>query len=240
LQRNLHRGVKNVRLFEMGTCFFKQGDNQQPLEREHLGFVATGLINEANWKNHQEIFTFHHLKAVVEALLKRFRIRGYDFMSAQESYLHPGQAARLVVDSEELAVFGQLHPRLAAEWKFKQPVFVGELNLERWLALEGEPIRYRPLPKYPTVVRDVSFILPVELPYGDVDAAIRALGVEAIVAVQLFDVYTGPPLPPGRRSLSISVRMRASDHTLTEDEINHIFGQVVNLLREKFGAEIRE
>lgn len=240
LLHNLHHGVKNVRLFEMGTCFFKQGDNQRPIEREHLGLVATGLVSESNWKHHQEVFTFHHLKAVVEALLEKFRVRGYDFRPSQESYLHPGQAARLVVAGEALAVFGQLHPRLAAEWKFKQPVFVGELNLERWLALAGEPIRYRPLSKYPTVVRDVSFVLPMELPYGDVDAAIRALALEEIVAVELFDVYTGPPLPPGRRSLSISVRMRAPDHTLMEDEINRIVGRVVNLLREKFGAEIRE
>jgi len=240
LLHNLHHGVRSVRLFEMGTCFLKRGDNQRPSEREHLGFVATGLVNESNWKDHKEGFTFYHLKAAVESLVEKFRIRGHHFAPSTEGYLHPGQAARLIVDGEGLAVFGQLHPRLAAEWKFKQPIFVGEFNLERWLALEGEPVRYQPLSKYPTVVRDVSFVLPVELPFGTVEAAIRDLGVEEIVLVQLFDVYTGPPLPPGRRSLSISLRMRAADHTLTEEEINRYCGQVVNLLREKFSAEIRE
>ncbi|MBI3950785.1 MAG: phenylalanine--tRNA ligase subunit beta [Acidobacteria bacterium] len=240
LLHNINHGVRNVRLFEMGKCFFKRGDNQLPIEREHLGFVATGLVNEFNWKDHKEVFTFYHLKAVLESLLEKFRIRGQEFVTSTESYLHTGQAARLIVDGEELAVFGQLHPRVAAELKFKQPVFVGELNLERLLALEGEPVRYQPLSRYPTVVRDVSFILPVEIPYGDVEAAVRDLGIEEIVSVQLFDVYTGKPLPPGKRSLSISLRMRAADHTLTEEEINRYFGQVIALLREKFGAEIRE
>lgn len=240
LQHNLHHGVKQVRLFEMGTCFFKQGETQQPHEREHLALVATGLMNDVNWQDHHQPFTFYHLKAVVEALLEKFRLRRYEFTPASEGYLHPGQAARLVVDGEVVAVFGQLHPRLAAEWKFKQPVFVGELLLQRWLELRGEPIRYRPLPRYPTVVRDLSFSLPMELPYGDVATAIRHLGVEEIVAVELFDVYTGPPLPPGRRSLSIRLRMRASDRTLTEDEIHRLVGRVVSLLHERFGAEIRQ
>jgi phenylalanyl-tRNA synthetase beta chain len=240
LLHNFNHGMRNVRLFEMGKCFFKQGDNQLPIEREHLGFVASGLVNESSWKDHKEVFTFYHLKAVVESLLEKFRIRGHHFVASTESYLHPGQAARLMVDGEDLAVFGQLHPRLAAELKFKQPVYVGEFNVERLLTLEGEPVHYQPLSKYPTVVRDVSFVLSLDVSYGDVEAAIRDLQTEEIVSLELFDVYTGKPLPPGQRSLSISLQMRAADHTLTEEEINRLFGQVITLLREKFGAEIRE
>jgi phenylalanyl-tRNA synthetase beta chain len=240
LLHNFNHGMRTVRLFEMGQCFFKQGDDELPIEREHLGFVATGSVNELNWEHHKEVYSFYHLKAVVESLLEKFHVRGWLFATSAAPHLHPGQAARLIVDGEELAVFGQLHPRLAAELKFKQPVFVGELNLERWLALEGEPVRYEPLSKYPTVVRDVSFIIPLDLPYGEVESAIRDLGLAEIISIQLFDVYTGQPLPPGTRSLSISLRLRAPDHTLAEEEINSIFGQVIRLLRERFGAQIRE
>ncbi len=239
LAHNLNRGVRSVRLFEVGKCFFKRGENQLPLEREHLGFVATGLVNERDWKHYREPFSFFHLKAAVECLLEKFRIRGSQFVATDVSYLHPGQAARVLVNGDALGLLGQLHPRIAAELKLKQPVFIGELNLERLLALQGEPVRYQPLSKYPTVVRDISFIVPEHVRYGEVEAAIEDLGIAEIAAIQLFDVYAGKPLPPDKRSLSISLRLRAPDRTLTDEEINHIVERVMDLLEQQFGAEIR-
>lgn len=239
LSHNLNRGVRNVRLFEVGKCFFKRGENELPREREHLGFVATGLVNERDWKHYGEPFSFFHLKAAVECLLEKFRLRGSQFAAASVSYLHPGQAAQVIVEGDALGLLGQLHPRIATELKLKQPVFIGELNLERLLALEGEPVRYQPLSKYPTVVRDISFIIPEHVRYGEVEAAIENLGIEEIAAIQLFDVYTGKPLPPDKRSLSISLRLRAPDRTLTDEEINHMVERVMDLLQQQFGAEIR-
>ncbi len=239
LLHNLHHGIRSVRLFEIGRYFIK-GEAQLPVEREALAVAATGAVNELSWKGYKEEFAFYHLKAVVESLLEKFRIREYQLATAAASHLHPGQAARVIVDGDDIAVFGQLHPRLIAELKFKQPVYVGEFDLERWLALEGEPVRYQPVPKYPTVTRDLSFILPVDQPYGEVETAIRDLGIEELVSIRLFDVYTGKPLPPGQRSLSINLRLRAADHTLMEDEINRAVGRVINVLQEKFSAQIRE
>jgi phenylalanyl-tRNA synthetase beta chain len=240
LLRNLNHGVRSVRLFEMGKCFVRIGDNELPLEREALAVMATGSVNELSWKDHKEMFTFYHLKALVESFVEKFRVPGAQWAAATESYLHPGQSARLLVNGEEFARFGQLHPRLAAEFKLKQPVYVGELDMERWLTAEGEPIRYRPLPKYPTVARDLSFVLPADRSYGDVEAAIHQLGVKELVSVHVFDVYAGKPLPPGQRSLSISFKLRAADRTLTEEEINHAVGRVMDLLRDSFAAQIRE
>ena len=90
------------------------------------------------------------------------------------------------------------------------------------------------------VERDLSFVLPTDRSYGEVEAGVRNLRIEEIVSVSLFDVYTGKPLPEGQRSLSISLQLRARDRTLTEDEINRCVGRVVTLLGEKFSARIRE
>jgi phenylalanyl-tRNA synthetase beta chain len=240
LSNNINHGVRSVRLFEIGKSFTSQGEGKPPNEHESLALVATGLVNEANWKDHKEVFGFHHLKAVIETLVEKFRMGGDYLEASGRSYLHPGRSARLVVDGEELSVFGQLHPRVAAEYKYKQPVFIAEVDVEKLLALEGAPVGYQPLPRHPTVVRDISFVVPVVIAFHDVETAIGALGVSQLCGIQLFDVYTGPPVPAGKRSLSISLRLRAPDRTLTEGEIQSAYDRVVKMLREKFAADIRE
>lgn len=240
LLHNWNHGVRSVRLFEMGKCFVRIGDGQRPLEREALAVIATGLLNERSWNDHKQMFTFYHLKAVVESLVEKFRLATVEWAAATRPYLHPGQSARLLVNGEEMAQFGQLHPRVAAEFKLRQPVYVGEFDLERWLSVQGQPIRYHPLPRYPAVVRDVSFVLPAGRSYGEVKAAIEGLGLPELDSVHVFDVYAGPPLLPGQQSLSISLRLQAPDRTLTDQEIHQTMQRVMNLLRDSFMAQIRE
>jgi phenylalanyl-tRNA synthetase beta chain len=239
LTNNLNHGVRNVRLFEIGKTFMGQG-NDRPREREQLALVATGLINEGDWKDQKDVFDFHQLKGVLEGLLDKFRVSEYSLDHARRSYLHPGRAAALVVGGEELAVFGQLHPKVAASYKYKQPVLVATVDVERLLAMKGEGIRYHPLPRFPVVVRDISFLVSVDVGYQEIREAIGALGISELVEVRLFDVYTGAHVPAGQRSLSLSLHLRAADHTLTEDEIKSLFDQVVTRLRVRCGAEIRQ
>jgi len=239
LARNLHHGVRSVRLYELGTCFLAQDEGERPIERERLGLVATGLLNERAWQDHQRPFGFYELKGALETLLDKLRVRRVAFEPSQREYLHPGQSARLLLDGEPIGDFGQLHPRVAALFKFKQPVFVAELDVEKLLQTEGEAIRYRPLPRFPTVVRDFSLLVPREVTYAEIERSIAELGIPEIVEVRLFDVYTGPNVPAEKRSLSISVRLRAEDRTLTEEEIAAIQGRLLAHLRERLRIEPR-
>ncbi|MCS7158358.1 MAG: phenylalanine--tRNA ligase subunit beta [Blastocatellia bacterium] len=239
LLHNIHHGVRSVRLYEIGTCFIAMEDGQRPIEREQLGLVATGLFNERAWQDHHRPFGFYEMKGVVEALLEKLRVRRVAFERSPREYLHPGQSARLLVDGEPIGDFGQLHPRIAALFKFKQPVFVAELDLEKLLRKEGEAIRYRSLPRLPTVVRDFSLLVPREVAYAEIERGIAELGIPEIVEVRLFDVYTGPNVPADKRSLSISVRLRAEDRTLTEEEIAAIQARLLAHLRERFRIELR-
>jgi len=239
LAHNLHHGVRSVRLYEIGTCFFARGDGERPCERERLALVATGLLNERAWQDHHRLFGFYEMKGTLEALLDKLRLHRIAVERSPHEYLHPGQSARLLVEGEPIGDFGQLHPRVAALFKFKQPVFVAELDLETLLQKEGEAIRYRPLPRFPTVVRDFSLLVPRQVTYADLERGIAELGIPEIVEVRLFDVYTGPTVPAEKRALSISVRLRAEDRTLTEEEIAAIQARMLAHLRERFQIELR-
>jgi phenylalanyl-tRNA synthetase beta chain len=239
LAHNLRHGVRSVRLFEIGKCFTGRS-GEQPEETENLTLAATGLLNEDAWLDRARAFGFYELKGTLESLLERFRIRQVEFEVSPEEYLHPGQSARIRINGNAAGDFGQLHGRVAAMFKLKQPVFVAELNLGTWLEAESEAIRYRPLPKFPTVIRDISFIVPVGLKYAEIESGIESLGIAEVVAVKLFDVYSGANVPAGQRSLSISLRLRADDRTLTEGEINDISARVMALLRDRFQVVIRD
>jgi phenylalanyl-tRNA synthetase beta chain len=143
------------------------------------------------------------------------------------------------MDQEALGVMGQLHPRLASRYKFKQPVFVADLNLRIMLLADRAEVRYHPLPKFPMVVRDLALLIDTSVPFADVDLAINELEIPELVGVKLFDIYAGRELPPGKHSIALSLRYRAADRTLTDEEVNAAHERVIRTLKQEFGAVVR-
>ena len=237
--RNFNHGTRNVRLFELGKCF-QATDEERPQEIERLSFAITGARNESDWQAASERVDFYDLKGTAEAVLENLGLVGWSFSPiSHASYLHPGRAAVISLDGREVGHLGQLHPRVAGSYKFKQPVFVAELDFHALLTTEPVEARYRPLPRFPTVVRDLSLLVAEDAPYAAIERAITELGIPELVSVRLFDLYIGKELPPGKRSIALSLRYRAPDRTLTEAEINGWHERVITVLRQEFGAELR-
>jgi phenylalanyl-tRNA synthetase beta chain len=239
VSRNFNHGTRNVRLFEIGKCF-SHADGERPEEIERLALAATGARNESDWRQASERVDFYDLKGAIEAVGESLGLAGFSFSPTQSfSYLHPGRAAVISLTGREVGCLGQLHPRLAADYKFKQPVFVAELDFGALLAAEPVEVRYRPLPRFPTVVRDLSLLIDEAIAYARLEEAISELGLPELVGFWLFDLYTGKELPPGKRSVALSLRYRAQERTLTEAEIQALHERVVAKLRQEFGAELR-
>jgi phenylalanyl-tRNA synthetase beta chain len=154
-------------------------------------------------------------------------------------YLHPGRAAVISLGSEMVGHGGQLHPQVAAQYKFKQPVFIAELNFGALLQAEAREARYQPLPKFPTVLRDIAILIDRAVSWAEIAGSIQALGIPQLEKLRLFDLYSGQGVSAGKHSLALSLRLRAADRTLTEAEINEVYDRVVTVLRTQFGAELR-
>lgn len=237
LARNFNFGSRNIRLFEVGKCFEKQDDIVK--EYEQLAFLATGQRSESDWQHQQEMLDFYDLKGVVEVLLENCGIKDYELERSSASYLHSGQAAQIKVANKILGHFGQMTPSLRDEFKFKQPVFLAELSLEQLLTLPASDVKYTSLPKLQTVNRDLSFLLPENVSYQELQKAIKDLEIKELVNIRLFDIYTGKNLPTGRRSLSFSLRYQPLVESMTDQQINELDEKIINLLSSKFDAQLR-
>lgn len=239
LERNFNHGTRNVRLFEIGKCFIDV-EEERPREIERLALVATGARNENDWQAASARLDFFDIKGAVEAVAESLDLPALEFRPNEEvGYLHPGRAAAISLNSNTIGQVGQLHPRVAAVYKFKQPVFVAELNLGKMLLADRAEVRYHPLPKFPTVVRDIALLINTDVLFADVERAINALEIPELVGVKLFDLYAGRELPQGKHSIALSLRYRAADRTLTDEEVNAAHERVVKTLTRQFGAEVR-
>jgi phenylalanyl-tRNA synthetase beta chain len=235
-ETNVKHGARSVRLFEIGKRFLAGGERAG--ERETLGLVVSGMVDEHDYRARREA-DFFDIKGAVETVFERLGATGFTFERAWVEYLHPGQAAFIVREGEVLGVFGRVSPQFANWRKYRQPVFVAEIALDRLLAVESAAAVYKRLPKYPSVVRDVSIIVSRSVSYADVESTIRSLDVADLTAVMLYDVFTGEQIPKDQHSMTIRATFRSDDRTLTDEEVNAAHQRIVDELTQRFGATLR-
>jgi phenylalanyl-tRNA synthetase beta chain len=238
VQHNFNQGSRDVKLFEIGRVFEASSPDERPTEREVLGLAMTGSVVPDSWRSAGQI-DFYDLKGAVEVALSTLNVSGFTINRAGVEYLHPGQSAALARDGEEVGRFGRLHPRVASVYKLRQPVFIGELELEKLLGISVDQVRYAALPRFPAVSRDVSALVPDKVEWGDIEKAVFDLGISEAVSVRVFDMYKGKEMPEGFHSLAFRVRYRAEDRTLTDEEVTGMHQRVRALLEDRFGAQLR-
>jgi phenylalanyl-tRNA synthetase beta chain len=184
---------------------------------------------------------FADAKAAVEAVLAALGVRGARFTHAPgTAWLHPRAAAAIALEGgAAVGLAGEIHPRVAGALGLPSGVLAFELDLE---VLAGAAVlvpAYAPIPRFPAVLRDLAVVVADAVPAEAVLAAVRA---EPLVEeATLFDVYTGAPIPAGRKSLALAIRYRAADRTLTDQEADAAHARIVERLRSDpaIRAELR-
>jgi phenylalanyl-tRNA synthetase beta chain len=238
IQHNFNQGSRDVKLFEIGRVFESAGLDERPFEREVLGLVMTGTVYPDDWRGSKQV-DIHDLKGAIEVVMSALNISGFTIHRARVEYLHPGQSAVLAHDGEEIVRFGRLHPRVASVYKFRQPVYIGELEFEQLLALPTGRVRYSALARFPAASRDVSALVPDAVMWGDIEMAVRDLGILEIVSVKVFDMYKSKEMPEGFHSLAFRVIYRGKGRTLTDEEVTGMHQRVRALLETRFRAVLR-
>jgi phenylalanyl-tRNA synthetase beta chain len=242
LSTNASRRVDDVQVFELGRVFRSQGPGQRPEERRALGIALMGRW-WSGWNIPPEYGTadFFHLKGVLETLFRELGIAGIEVTpaSAPDPWRHPERAAEVSREGRVVARFGELHPDRAVAHNLPRPAYVAEVDLEALLSSIVSVGAYVGLPRYPSVDRDVAAVVPHDVPAARAEAAIRDAAGPLLEAAELFDVYTGPPVPAGYRNLAYRLRLRAPDRTLTAEEAEEILRRVRIALQERVGAHLR-
>jgi phenylalanyl-tRNA synthetase beta chain len=234
LARNRNRQQRDVRLFEIGNRFSKAAG-----ERRVVACAWTGAATGEHWSGGTREVDFYDIKGVTERICHALRIDGTRAEPHHASWLVPGRAAAIVADGTRLALVGQLAPAVATEHDLPaaDPVYVAELDLDAAEAVgNGRDVRVEPLPRFPSVTRDVSLLVDETITADTIRGTIRRAAPATLTRVREFDRYQGKGVPEGKVSLALRLTFRSQQGTLTDAEVQAAMDAIVGALKTTHGA----
>lgn len=239
VRHNLNQGTRDVSLFELGRVFRAVAPGELPNEREALTLAATGGMLEAGQAGVSRDFDFYDLKGALETAREALKLPPLDYRAAEVRHLRAGQVAAVSINGTRIGSIGRLAEAAAGLHKFRQPVFVAEIDLTALLEIEELPVRYARLPRFPAIVRDVSLLVDRKITVAELILAATAEKVDNNAGVEFVGFYEGEGIPEGKRSVTLRFEYRASDRTLRDEEVDELHWPLVKALQEKFAAEVR-
>jgi len=237
LAYNLNRGADRVRLFEAGSIFEATDSGTAEPKRICMGATSPPSAKNAEGWGTQD-GGFFDLKGDVENLLQAFQHQTLTYDAQTSDYYHSGRSARALMDGALVAQFGQLHPDVAARRKLRQSVFVAEFYVDRLYPQGLRVVRYQPLPRYPAVERDFSFVFDDAATFEQIQRAVIALGLAELRSFIPVEIFRGGNVPAGRYSLLLRARFQSAERTLREDEVAQWSAQIIKAL-ESLGGKLR-
>ena len=238
--RNRDRGGGAIRLFEAGAVYIPGGD-ALPGEPYHVGALLAGPVRPATWRDKapREV-DFFAAKGVLAGLLGGLGVDWRVEPAAEpEPFLHPGRAARIMLDADETGWVGEIHPQVAAEWGWAQPITGFELDLDA-VAQRDQLARYRDLTSFPEVREDLAVIVAEAVSAAAVLDVVREAGAPLLADAEVFDVYRGEQAGAGNVSLALRLVFRAADRTLTDEEVAAKRRKISAALAERLQGRVRD
>ena len=232
--RNYNFRAPEIHLFEQAKVYLPKltdngnvDPNQLPDERMTLTMATYGE-------------DFFHLKGCIEAVFSMLSIHGCVFLPCSDdpSY-HPGRCAEIRCGERTVGHAGQVHPNVLKNYGIGAELYAAELDLDLMFELVDQEHRYQPIPKFPATMRDLAVVCDDALYVLQLEQSIRSAAGKALDHLDLFDVYRGAPVPPGKKSVAFSLALRSPDHTLTDAEADEIIRRILGVLTAEFGAVLR-
>jgi len=235
---NKSRQQQRVRLFEIGTCFTREGNTL--LQQPKLAGLIAGLAEPEQWGETAREADFFDLKGqVVNTLKQAFPAEEWIFSPSEHPVLHPGQSAEIYHHDKRIGVLGALHPVViqAIDLPQQTKVYVFELDLNA-LPKEGGA-RSKEISKFPEIRRDIAILVNQAVPAKAIQDTIRFVAGDWLKDVFIFDVYQGKGISSGLKSIALGLVLQHSSRTLVDDEMAALMEQIINTLKGQLGAELR-
>jgi phenylalanyl-tRNA synthetase beta chain len=229
IQWNTNRGTRDLQFYELGKIYGQTGESRR------LILAATGALRTKNVHEEERAFNFYDLKGDVEDILDVFGLGLKSTSEPLPAYYHPGRAIR----DGDLVACGELHPGTLEEYKFRHRVYIAELDLDMILK-SGEQRPIQAIPRFPSIRRDFSLLLDKGRCYADVQQAILRLGIPELVRIEPFDRMETGPFPESKYALAISLTYQSPERTLTDAEVESFDKIILNSLKTRLNAELRQ
>lgn len=242
-QRNARRGESPLAFFEIGRVFRMEGESIA--EKVHIGGLVAGPINRDWWQRANSDAGFYEIKGIVELLLERLGLKDIEWASfnkgeALRYCLHPGRSSEIRSTNDRLGWVGETPLDLIEEiGGIRHRIGLFELELEMIQSATESQVAAKtfiPPSPYPAVTRDLAPRVPIDRPYSDLEAAVRQAGVTFLEGCEPREVFTGDPLKPGIKSVTLSLTFRHPARTLTDDEVQAAVTRIREALEQRCGA----
>ncbi|HLJ34117.1 MAG TPA: phenylalanine--tRNA ligase subunit beta [Ktedonobacteraceae bacterium] len=249
VQENSKRVRAGLRFFEVGRRYLPSEDaTEQPQERRSVGIALCGPA-EVSWLSDMaRPADFYDLKGIVETLLDRLHVSRYRFTQTQHPTFHPGRCALLELphqtnEGEEvfspIGVLGEVHPVVQQRYDLPYRTYLCELDLALLYDAVPGRLSYTPISRHQELSRDLALVVNQDVAAEAIHAAILRGGGELLLSATLFDVYTGDPIPAGKKNLTYSLIYQAQDRTLTDAEANTLQERIIRVLHDEYDAVLR-
>ncbi|MFA6009483.1 MAG: phenylalanine--tRNA ligase subunit beta [Desulfobacteraceae bacterium] len=239
VQHNNSRQVRDLSLFEIGKVFYKKAEGELSDEVEMFAGVITGTPREQAWHSKERPCDFYDLKGVLEGFFKAIFLDKIVFeplLSDDCHYLRKGYSAKLSVNGAAIGTMGKIHQEVIDAFDIRQDVFLFEINLKELVTLVNNERTALPIPRYPFVSRDVTLVCSEHVKAGDLLSCIRQSNEKLVETARLIDLYTGEPIPAGKKSLSFRITYRDQEKTLKDKDVNKVHTRITEMLLAQFDA----
>jgi len=230
LSRNEKKGVEQVFSYEIGYTFEPKALPVVELPEEKQ-VLSIGFYGDKD---------FYFMKETLEVVLSRLGITGIDYeRESKNPSFHPGRTAIIRVNGVKLGIFGEVHPDVCENYNFKNRVYIATIDFDKIVQLTNIEVKYKPLPKYPAITRDIAIVVDEEIMVGDLEKVIKANGGDLVEKIVLFDVYRGNQVAENKKSVAFSIIYRSYEGTLTDDVVNNIQSAIIKDMENHFQAKLR-
>jgi phenylalanyl-tRNA synthetase beta chain len=236
---NYKRGQKDLSIFEIGNVFREAGE--VPEQSLKIGGALTGRIRPSAWYDPDGAEAdFYSAKGLFELICDKLALNDCRVKVANHPVLSSGRAAKLVSEAGTIGIFGALHPAVQDNYGLKQPVFVFEADITRIFESARQKPSFSEIQRFPAVIFDLALIVDDKMGWGSLENLVKQTGGPLLKQIHLFDLYRGPGVPEGQKSLAFNLTFQSPERTLTDDEVDRIQKRIVKRAEHELGARLRD
>ena len=231
ISTNYNRRNESAYLFEMGKVYIPKNLPLTELPKEE-NVLTIGMYGDID---------FYGIKGVTEELFEVLGMKDVVEYSPKKDipFMHPGRLAEISVKGDSLGYVGELHPTIAERYNIDTKAYIAVISIDKLCGYANFERKYKALPKFPAMTRDIAVIVKDEVIVKDIEDIIKEKGGKLLETIQLFDVFKGKQIPEGYKSVAYNISFRASDRTLTDEEVNAPMKKILKELEEKLEAKLR-
>ena len=228
LSYNYNHQNAQAKLFEIAKIYLPTEAGKLPDEPE---IITLGMYGNTD---------FFDLKGVCEDLFENMHIKNVKYVAdTTNPTYHPGRCANLFINDKKIGTIGEVHPTVAKNFDIEEKCYLAEISFIDVFNAITKEIKFKQLPKFPAVTRDIAMLVDKTTPVGDIEAVIMKASGELLDTIKLFDVYEGSQIPEGKKSVAFAISFRATDRSLTNEEVNKVFNKILKDLEYKLQAQLR-